>query len=164
MLFKCSYPIEKCQSCVASINVFLDSISTGYKINWGGCLGMPYIFRQFGTWVPKILENFARGYQKVGKSDFLWHWWRRYSYCSDSEWAPQELHHSLYYAYVVLRLPLMEVFWHHCKNVQYHVQQFRRVKSLHHSVSQCNKRWQRETIRVEHNPLLEPWTRCVYKP
>ena len=71
MLFKCSYPIEKCQSCVASINVFLDSISTGYKINWGGCLGMPYIFRQFGTWVPKILENFARGYQKVGKSDFL---------------------------------------------------------------------------------------------
>ena len=69
--FKCSYPIKKCQSREASINVFRDSTSTGYKINQGGCLGMPYILREFGMWVLKILGNFARGYQKGGKSDFL---------------------------------------------------------------------------------------------
>ena len=62
----------------ASINVFRESTSTGYKINRGGCLGMQYILRQFGTWVPKILGNlarawvpkilgnFAQGYQKGG--------------------------------------------------------------------------------------------------
>ena len=65
------YPIKKRQSCEASINVFRGSTSTGYKINRGGYLGMPYILRQFGTWVPKILGNFARGCQKGGKSDFL---------------------------------------------------------------------------------------------
>ena len=55
----------------ASINVFRDSTSTGYKINRGGCLGMPYILRQFGTLVPKSLGNFARGYlPKRGEVEF----------------------------------------------------------------------------------------------
>ena len=68
--FNCLYPIKKCQSREASINVFRDSTSTGYKINRGGCLGMRYILRQFRTWVPKLLENFARGYQKGGSQIF----------------------------------------------------------------------------------------------
>ena len=71
--FKRSYSIKKCQSREASIYVFHNSTSTGYKTNRGGCLEMPYILRQFGTWVPKILGNFAWGYQKGEKSDFLRH-------------------------------------------------------------------------------------------
>ena len=66
-----TYPIKKCQNREASTNVFRNHTFRGYKINRDGCLGMLYILRLFGMWVPQIIGNFAQGYQKGGRSDFL---------------------------------------------------------------------------------------------